>query len=61
MQDMRVHDTRLGLILPSVRNPEPPEEWIHKAKAEVEAQAETGITFQETSWGYRVKRERQKK
>ena len=58
MSDYGAHDTRLGCVLPRVREAAPPEEWYHKAVEEVKEAQKTGARFIETSWGWRLIRRR---
>lgn len=70
MQNMRLLERQQHLLL-GMRSPDAgdhgqaaqqgvPEaaSWLRDAKAQVQAHEAAGLTFQETSWGYRVKRRR---
>ena len=60
MHEVWSHDTRLGLVLPKLQEPEPADQWLKEALKETQAHEEAGFTFQETSWGYKLKRRQEK-
>jgi len=49
------NDTRLGIILPQLQEPEPAEQWIHKAIEEVN-RIHTPHRWIETGYGWRLTR-----
>ena len=51
-----VHCPRYFTLLSRVREAAPAEDWLKKALEEAQAHEEAGFTFQETPWGYRLKR-----
>ena len=56
MPSRGVNGPRLFALLSRVRTGPPPDQWLKEALEETQAHEEAGFTFQETSWGYRLKR-----
>ena len=51
-----VHSPRLFALLSRVRTGPPPDQWLKEALKETQAHEASGLSWQETSWGYRIKR-----
>ena len=49
------NDTRLGVVLPQLQEPEPATQWYHKAVEEVN-RIQAPHRWIKTGWGWRLKR-----